>query len=78
MASLDGALKGANSVVFVKFDKLKVADVNSLRRALQEQEVGYQVAKKTLLKRARSTHGITPRSFRGSRNRKNTKRIFQL
>jgi large subunit ribosomal protein L10 len=59
VASLDGALKGANSVVFVKFDKLKVADVNSLRRALQGQEVGYQVAKKTLLKRALSTHGIT-------------------
>ena len=59
VVSLEKALKGANSVVFVKFDKLKVADVNSLRRALQGQEVGYQVAKKTLLKRALSTHGIT-------------------
>jgi large subunit ribosomal protein L10 len=59
VASLEKALKGANSVVFVKFDKLKVADVNSLRRALQKEEVGYQVAKKTLLKRALSTHGIT-------------------
>ena len=59
VASLEGALKGANSVVFVKFDKLKVADVNTLRRTLQEQKVGYQVAKKTLLKRALSTHGIT-------------------
>jgi large subunit ribosomal protein L10 len=59
VASLEGALKGANSVVFVKFDKLKVADVNTLRRTLQEQEVGYKVAKKTLLKRALSTHGIT-------------------
>ncbi len=58
VASLEKALKGANSVVFVKFDKLKVADVNSLRRGLQAQEVGYQVAKKTLLKRASSTHGI--------------------
>jgi len=59
VASLEGALKGANSVVFVKFDKLKVADVNALRRSLQKEEVGYQVAKKTLLKRALSTHGIT-------------------
>jgi len=59
VASLEKALKGANSVVFVKFDKLKVADVNALRRTLQAQEVGYQVAKKTLLKRALSTHGIT-------------------
>ena len=59
VASLEKALKGANSVVFVKFDKLKVADVNALRRALQKEEVGYQVAKKTLLKRALSTHKIT-------------------
>lgn len=59
VASLDDSLKGANSVVFVKFDKLKVADVNTLRRTLQKESVGYQVAKKTLLKRALSTHGIT-------------------
>ena len=59
VASLEGALKGANSVVFVKFDKLKVADVNTLRRTLQSEKVGYQVAKKTLLKRALTTHGVT-------------------
>lgn len=58
VASLDKALKGANSVVFVKFDKLTVADGNELRRSLQKEEVGYQVAKKTLLKRALSTHSI--------------------
>jgi large subunit ribosomal protein L10 len=58
VASLEKALKGANSVVFVKFDKLKVADVNTLRRSLQAEKVGYQVAKKTLLKRALSTHKI--------------------
>ena len=52
VASLEKSLKGANSVVFVKFDKLKVADVNKLRRTLQDQKVGYQVSKKTLLKRA--------------------------
>jgi len=59
VASLEKSLKGANSVVFVKFDKLKVADVNTLRRTLQAQKVGYQVAKKTLLKRALSTHGVS-------------------
>lgn len=59
VASLEGAIKGANSVVFVKFDKLKVADVNNLRRTLQGEKVGYQVAKKTLLKRALSSNGIT-------------------
>lgn len=59
VAGLEKALKGANSVVFVKFDKLKVADVNLLRRSLQKEKVGYKVAKKTLLKRALSTHKIT-------------------
>jgi len=59
VAGLEESLKGANSVVFVKFDKLKVADVNALRRNLQAQEVGYVVAKKTLLKRALNSHGVT-------------------
>jgi len=58
VSSLEKALKGANSVVFVKFDKLQVADVNALRRGLQKENVGYQVSKKTLLKRALSTHKI--------------------
>ena len=59
VAGLENALKNAKSVVFVKFDKLTVADNNSLRRSLQTEEVGYVVAKKTLLKRALSTFGIT-------------------
>ncbi len=52
VASLEKSLKGANSVVFVKFDKLVVADANALRRSLQKESIGYMVAKKTLLKRA--------------------------
>ena len=59
VAGLEESLKGANSVVFVKFDRLKVADVNSLRRGLQANSVGYVVAKKTLLKRALSTLGVS-------------------
>ncbi len=59
VAGLEGALKNAKSVVFVKFDKLTVADNNNLRRSLQTEDVGYTVAKKTLLKRALSTFGIT-------------------
>ncbi|NVN96895.1 50S ribosomal protein L10 [Candidatus Nomurabacteria bacterium] len=59
VAGLEKALKDAKSVVFVKFDKLTVADNNALRRSLQGEEVGYTVAKKTLLKRALSTFGIT-------------------
>lgn len=59
VATLDKALKGAKSVVFVKFDKLKVADVNNLRRSLQKEKVGYQVAKKSLLKRALDTNKVS-------------------
>ena len=59
VSGLEKALKNAKSVVFVKFDKLTVADNNTLRRSLQTEGVGYTVAKKTLLKRALSTFGIT-------------------
>lgn len=59
VAGLENSLKTAQSVVFVKFDKLKVADVNTLRRNLQKESVGYVVAKKTLLKRALGTHGVS-------------------
>lgn len=59
VASLEDSLKNAKSVVFVKFDKLKVADANLLRRTLQKEEVGYQVSKKTLLKRALSTYNYS-------------------
>ncbi len=50
--------KNANSMVFVKFDKLKVADVNALRRGLQKENIGYVVTKKTLLRRVLNTKGI--------------------
>ena len=56
VAGLEKSLKGSKSVVFVKFDKLTVADGNTLRRSLQAEGVGYIVAKKTLLKRALGTH----------------------
>ena len=49
---LEKSLKGTKSVVFVKFDKLKVADANTFRRNLQKEGIGYFVSKKTLLKRA--------------------------
>ncbi|MBP6908608.1 MAG: 50S ribosomal protein L10 [Candidatus Pacebacteria bacterium] len=58
VSTLDASLKDAQSVVFVKFDKLTVADVNTLRRNLQKEDIGYMVAKKTLLKRALATRGI--------------------
>ena len=55
---LEGSLKNANSVVFVKFDKLKVSDVNALRRGLQKENIGYKVSKKTLLERVLSGKGV--------------------
>ncbi len=58
VTTLESFIKDANSVVFVKFDKLKVADVNALRRSLQKENVGYKVMKKTLLKRALLANGI--------------------
>ncbi len=59
VTGLEKSLKGAKSVVFVKFDKLTVSQVNTLRRNLQKEGVGYSVAKKTLLKRALSVGGLT-------------------
>jgi large subunit ribosomal protein L10 len=59
VAGLETSLASAQSVVFVKFDKLTVSKVNTLRRNLQKEEIGYVVAKKTLLKRALGTHGVT-------------------
>src|SRR5574343_694682 len=56
--SLDKALVDAASVVFVKFDKLKVADVNTLRRNLQKDGIGYVVSKKTLIKKSLDKKGI--------------------
>ena len=44
VADLDASLKDAQSAVFVKFDKLTVADVNALRRSLQKEGDGYTVA----------------------------------
>jgi large subunit ribosomal protein L10 len=59
VAGLEKSLKGANSIVFVKFNKLTVSDVNALRRGLQEEKVGYMVSKKSLLKRAMDAQGYT-------------------
>jgi large subunit ribosomal protein L10 len=51
VAKVEKALKDAVSVVFVRFNKLTVADTTAMRRSLKGEGVGYYVAKKTLLKR---------------------------
>lgn len=60
VAKLKDALKDAVSVVFVRFNKLSVADATAMRKALSGEGVGYYVAKKTLIKRA-----LTEQKFAG-------------
>lgn len=50
IGKLKDILAKGESVVFVNFHKLSVADANALRRALRETGVGYTVAKKSLLR----------------------------
>ncbi len=57
IAKMSGIVKNASTLVFAKFTGLTVEEQNALRRALHEQEVGYTVAKKTLLRRALDTAG---------------------
>jgi large subunit ribosomal protein L10 len=59
VASFTAALKDSQSVVFVNFHKLTVAQSSMLRRALRAEGVGYYVGKKTLLKRALADRGYT-------------------
>lgn len=49
---LEKISKDSSSVVFVNFHGLKVADETVLRRTLRENQIGYRVSRKTLLKRA--------------------------
>lgn len=52
LAKLDGVRNDSESIVFVKFNAMKVSDDSAMRAALREEGVGYFVAKKTLMKRA--------------------------
>ena len=49
---LEEAVQSSQSVVFVNFHGLNVADETVLRRELRDKSVGYKVSRKTLLKRA--------------------------
>jgi large subunit ribosomal protein L10 len=57
VAKVTAALKGAVSVVFVRFGKVSVADTSAMRKSLKGEGVGYLVAKKTLIKRALTDAG---------------------
>ena len=49
---LEKAIKEAESLVFVNFKGINVADETKLRRSLRDQGVSYKVSRKTLLRRA--------------------------
>ena len=51
LAKLEGIKKDSESIVFVNFKGVTVADTTAMRRALRESGVGYFVAKKTLMER---------------------------
>lgn len=59
LAKLNAGMKGAETIAFVKFDKLTVKDATALRRDLRNAGVTYVVAKKTLVRRALNDLGVT-------------------
>jgi large subunit ribosomal protein L10 len=58
-SKLAALIERATSVVFVRFNKLSVADTSAMRKQLKGEGVGYYVAKKTLIKRALADKGYT-------------------
>jgi large subunit ribosomal protein L10 len=52
VASVRDHAKKSASIVFANFKRLTVNQQNELRRALRAQDIGYTVAKKTLVRRA--------------------------
>lgn len=52
LAKVQGIVKNAKTLVFANFKGLTVAQQSELRKALRSHEVGYTVAKKTLVRRA--------------------------
>ncbi len=52
VAKLSSAVATAKTLVFANFKGLKVSEQNEMRKALRVQNVGYTVAKKSLIRRA--------------------------
>ncbi len=59
IATFSDIVTHADSIAFVQFDKLTVANAIALRRKLRAAGVGYKVGKKTLLKRVLQERGYT-------------------
>lgn len=60
VAKVEGIAKKAKTIVFAAFKGLPVSEQTALRRALRAQNVGYTVAKKTLIKK-----GLDSATFAG-------------
>ncbi len=57
IAKVADAASTASSVVFVGFKGLSVGDTSAMRRTLRNSDIGYLVAKKTLIRRALADKG---------------------
>ena len=58
VAGLKKSIENSKSVVFVNFHGLSVLDARNLRKALNSENVGYTVSRKTLIKRVLDTEKI--------------------
>ncbi len=58
VSDVQGIVDGAETLVFVRFSKLPVAETTAMRAVLREQGIGYRVAKKTLVKRVLANAGF--------------------
>ena len=61
VAKVEGIAKQSSTIVFAHFKKLGVAEQNEMRKALRAQNVGYTIAKKTLL-----SLGLSKAKFEGT------------
>jgi large subunit ribosomal protein L10 len=61
VAKVEGIATQSSTIVFAHVTKLGVAEQNEMRRALRAQNVGYTIAKKTLL-----NLGLSKAKFRGT------------
>ena len=52
LSKLEAVRGEADSIVFVKFNGMSVANITAMRESLRQKGVGYYVAKKTLMERA--------------------------
>ncbi len=59
VAKVADSVADAASVVFVAFKGLSVGDTSAMRRTLRDSDIGYYVAKKTLMRRALESKGYT-------------------